>query len=255
MPMVAEDVVDILDRLAAAGVSVSVAGGWAIEALLGRVTRDHGDLDLAVDATDVDRAIEAMAVSGLRIEVDERPARLALGDGRRAVDLHPVQWDADGTGRQATGSGGEFVYPPGSTEARGWIGNREVRCLTPELLVTFHLGYEPRDIDRRDMAALAEQIRAGLCPTPTDPWNVARSELRLSGRTIAEIALLVAVWNVRCSKGPPNGLIPAVPSSLGTRDVPRAGCASVEAGSIARRDRFLDRSGPKPPIEADCGPD
>ncbi len=94
MPMVAEDVVDILDRLAAAGVSVSVAGGWAIEALLGRVTRDHGDLDLAVDATDVDRAIEAMAVSGLRIEVDERPARLALGDGRRAVDLHPVRWDA-----------------------------------------------------------------------------------------------------------------------------------------------------------------
>ena len=157
MPMVAEDVVDILDRLAAAGVSVSVAGGWAIEALLGRVTRDHGDLDLAVDATDVDRAIEALAVSGLRIEVDERPARLALGDGRRAVDLHPVQWDADGTGRQATGSGGEFVYPPGSTEARGWIGNREVRCLTPELLVTFHLGYEPRDIDRRDMAALAER--------------------------------------------------------------------------------------------------
>ncbi len=64
----------------------------------------------------------------------------------------------DGTGRQSTGTGGEFVYPPGSTDASGRIGGREVRCLTPELLVTFHLGYEPRDIDRRDMAALAERF-------------------------------------------------------------------------------------------------
>jgi lincosamide nucleotidyltransferase A/C/D/E len=165
MPMGAEDVIDILDRLAAAGIGASVAGGWAIDALLGRVTREHGDLDLAVDAMDIDLAIEALAAAGLRVEVDERPARLSLGDGVRAVDLHPVRWDADGTGRQSTGTGGEFVYPPGSTEGRGSIGGREVRCLTPELLVMFHLGYEPRGIDRRDMAALAERYGLEL-PAP-----------------------------------------------------------------------------------------
>ena len=157
MPMSAEEVIDVLDRLDAAGVGASVAGGWAIDALLGRVTREHGDLDLAVDDADLDRAIQALDGLGLRVEVDERPARLALGDGGRAVDLHPVRWDADGTGRQSTGTGDEFVYPPGSTEARGRIVGRAVRCLTPELLVAFHLGYEPRDIDRRDMAALAER--------------------------------------------------------------------------------------------------
>jgi lincosamide nucleotidyltransferase A/C/D/E len=157
MPMAADDVVDVLDRLGAAGVDASIAGGWAVDALLGRTTREHGDLDLAVDARDIDPAIEALEAAGFRIEVDERPARLGLGDGRRAIDLHPVRWDADGTGRQSTGTGDDFVYPPGSTEARGWIRGREVRCLTPELLLTFHLGYEPRDIDRRDMAALAER--------------------------------------------------------------------------------------------------
>jgi len=165
MPMSADDVVEILDRLEMAGVAASVAGGWAVDALLGHPTREHDDLDLAVDAADVDRAIDALGVLGLGIDVDERPARLALGDGQRAVDLHPVAWDADGTGRQSTGTGGEFVYPPGSTDARGRIGGREVRCLTPELLVTFHLGYEPRDIDRRDMAALAERYRIRL-PDP-----------------------------------------------------------------------------------------
>ncbi len=167
MPMAAEDVVDVVDRLNAAGVEASLAGGWAIDALLGRTTREHGDLDLAVDARDVDRAIEALEAAGLRIEVDERPARLALGDGRRAVDLHPVRWDADGTGRQSTGTGDEFIYPARSTDARGWIGGREVRCLTPELLVTFHLGYEPRDIDRRDMAALAAHYGLEL----PDPYS------------------------------------------------------------------------------------
>jgi lincosamide nucleotidyltransferase A/C/D/E len=165
MPISAEEVVDLLDRLEAAGVEASVAGGWAVDALLGRVTREHGDLDLAVDASEIDHAIEALDTGGLSVEVDERPARLALGDGRRSVDLHPVRWEADGTGRQSTGAGGEFVYPPGSSRAVGRIGSRDVRCLTPELLVTFHLGYEPRDIDRNDMAALAERYGLEL-PEP-----------------------------------------------------------------------------------------
>lgn len=165
MPISPGEVVEVLDRLEVAGVGASVAGGWAIDALLGRATREHGDLDLAVDAEDIDRAIQALGILGLRIEKDERPARLVLGDGRRAVDLHPVLWDADGTGRQSTETGGEFVYPPGSTSSIGRIGDRAVRCLTPELLVTFHLGYEPRDVDGRDMAALAARYRLAL-PDP-----------------------------------------------------------------------------------------
>ncbi|HEX2470714.1 MAG TPA: hypothetical protein VHK05_08995 [Candidatus Limnocylindrales bacterium] len=60
MPISAEEVVDLLDRLEAAGVEASVAGGWAVDALLGRVTREHGDLDLAVDASEIDHAIEAL---------------------------------------------------------------------------------------------------------------------------------------------------------------------------------------------------
>jgi lincosamide nucleotidyltransferase A/C/D/E len=165
MPISADDVVDVLDRLAAAGIDAAVAGGWAVDALLGRVTREHGDLDLAVAAADIDRAIRALEALDLRIEIDERPARLAMGDGRRSVDLHPVRWGADGVGRQSGTHDDEFVYPAGSTDARGRIGDRQVRCLTPELLVSFHTGYEPRDIDRADMTALAERFRIQL-PDP-----------------------------------------------------------------------------------------
>lgn len=165
MPISAGEVVEVLDRLEAECVVPSIAGGWAVDALLGRVTRAHGDLDLAVDAAEVDRALRALGMLGLGIEKDERQARLQLGDGTRAVDLHPVRWDAGGTGRQSGLAGEEFVYPPGSSSASGRIADREVRCLTPELLVTFHLGYAPRDIDRRDMAALAGRYDLDL-PEP-----------------------------------------------------------------------------------------
>ncbi len=164
MAMTEEDVLAVVDVLEERAIPVSVAGGWAVDALVGRVTREHGDLDLAIDTTLVDRAIGVLGRIGLHLDLDERPARLTLGDGRRAVDLHPVAWGSDGTGIQDGSAGERFIYPPGSTDAAGRIGGRTVRCLTPELLIAFHLGYEPRPIDRQDMAALARQFDLELPP-------------------------------------------------------------------------------------------
>ena len=164
MAMTEDDVLAVVDVLEERAIPVSVAGGWAVDALVGRVTREHGDLDLAIDTTLVDRAIGVLGRIGLHLDLDERPARLALGDGRRAVDLHPVAWGSDGTGIQDGLAGERFIYPPGSTYAAGRICGRTVRCLTPELLIAFHLGYEPRPIDRQDMAALARQFDLELPP-------------------------------------------------------------------------------------------
>lgn len=155
MTMTEAAVLEVLAALEDRGIAVSVAGGWAVDALLGRVTRDHGDLDLAIDASLVDPAIEALGGIGLAVSLDGYPARIELRDGERVVDLHPVVWDDAGVGRQ-TGLAGEiYEYPPGSTDAIGRIDGRAVRSLTPELLIRFHEGYEPRAIDRQDMAALA----------------------------------------------------------------------------------------------------
>src|SRR5579884_2713452 len=46
--MSAEDAAAILDRLGAAGLTAWVDGGWAVDALAGRQTRTHDDLDLVV---------------------------------------------------------------------------------------------------------------------------------------------------------------------------------------------------------------
>jgi hypothetical protein len=44
----ASDVLEILDRLDRAGLTVWLDGGWGIDALLGRHNRPHEDLDLVI---------------------------------------------------------------------------------------------------------------------------------------------------------------------------------------------------------------
>ena len=46
--MTATDVLGVLSRLEAAGLTAWVDGGWGVDALLEETTRDHGDLDVAV---------------------------------------------------------------------------------------------------------------------------------------------------------------------------------------------------------------
>jgi lincosamide nucleotidyltransferase A/C/D/E len=156
MTMTAGAVIEVIDALEAAGVRAGITGGWGIDALLRRETRPHGDLDLGIDKETVATAIDALARLGYAVELDQRPARVELAGPNGRVDLHPIVWDADGAGRQTGLDGEVFGYPPGSLDAIGMIGGREVRCGTLELQLTFHSHYAPRDHDRRDMAALAE---------------------------------------------------------------------------------------------------
>ena len=139
-----------------------ITGGWGIDALLRRETRPHGDVDLGIASESVPVAIDALARLGYAVELDQPPARVELAGPNGRVDLHPIAWDADGAGRQTGLEGEVFDYPPGSLDAIGEIGRREVRCGTPELQLAFHSHYVPRDHDRRDMAALAEEFRLEL---------------------------------------------------------------------------------------------
>ena len=160
------EVLRVIEALRAAGIGVGITGGWGIDALLGRETRVHRDLDLGVDAGLVASAVEVLATLGYAIAVDERPARLELHADAGQVDIHPIVFEPDGFGVQTGSDGDRYVYPVGSLEAIGSIGGRRVACGTPELQVAFHLGYAPGTKDRSDMAAL----RDGLGIELPDPY-------------------------------------------------------------------------------------
>jgi lincosamide nucleotidyltransferase A/C/D/E len=151
----------VLDALAAAGCPCWISGGWGVDALVGRRTRPHRDLDLAIDAAREADAMEALAALGYTVETDWRPIRVELvepGEGR--VDLHPVRFQGDGGGRQAGLDGAWFGYPRGELTT-GTIGGRTVPCISAHLQLTFHRGYEPRDVDVMDLRRLYELIADG----------------------------------------------------------------------------------------------
>lgn len=171
--MSGREVIRVIDRLETSGIPAGLTGGWGIDALLGHQTRPHRDVDLGIAASQVDRAIEALTAIGYSLVVDERPARIELAGRRGRVDLHPIDWDRDGAGTQVGFDGRTFSYPPGSLAAVGTIDGHAVRCGTPELQIAFHVGYEPTDTDRQDMAALADSFGVSL-PEPYSGWNLER---------------------------------------------------------------------------------
>lgn len=160
-----EAVRTLMGALLAHGVDVCVGGGWAVDALLGEQTREHADLDVWVDAIDFEGLLAAFVTQGVdRIHPwpGDRPWNFVLHDGRsRRVDLHV--YESLGDGRLHYGSAKEpFMFTEQDLSGDGEISGISVRCEHPEFALRNHSGYELREIDRHDIAALCG--RFGLQP-------------------------------------------------------------------------------------------
>ncbi|MEX1194464.1 MAG: amino acid transporter [Dehalococcoidia bacterium] len=157
--MSANDVHDVMDALSHAGCKAWLDGGWAVDAALGEQTRDHDDLDLVVELDAIQAIETALAPLGYRMRDDERPIRVVLAseDGRR-VDAHTVVFDEGGGGVQPQPNGGTFRYPPEGFAVFGKIGRRELPCLSVEVQLMCHMGYEPDEKDMQDMRLLAARF-------------------------------------------------------------------------------------------------
>jgi lincosamide nucleotidyltransferase A/C/D/E len=153
----AAEVLRVLAALDAVGLRTWVAGGWGVDALVGRQTRTHRDLDLAVDIThsSVERALSVLERLDYVVGTDWRPSRVELSaPSARWVDLHPVVFDDQGTGWQANVDDlPPFGYPPGAF-TRGFISGVNVRCLSVTQQLIFHSGYPPRSHDLADIELL-----------------------------------------------------------------------------------------------------
>ncbi|WP_426572161.1 nucleotidyltransferase domain-containing protein [Aquihabitans sp. McL0605] len=164
MGMEARDVLDIIAMFERAEIGVWVEGGWGIDALLGHQNRDHGDLDLVVDAPRAEDARASLRAVGFEQIFDDAPGRYSFMDGReRAVDLCFAAADRYGDRwnlNRAVGRG-EPDYPA-ECFTYGWIGGQKVACLGPETQVLHHLGYETEDVDRWDVGLLRERFDVPL---------------------------------------------------------------------------------------------
>jgi len=156
--MTAGEVLTVIDALEAAGCNVWIEGGWGVDALAGRQTRAHRDLDLAVDAVAEATVLATLERLGYVVETDWRPVRVELSAaGRGWVDVHPVAFDAEGNGAQAGRDGETYPYPAAGFTT-GTVAGRRVGCITAAQQIAWRSGYELRDVDRHDLAVLRRLI-------------------------------------------------------------------------------------------------
>ena len=153
--MTAPAVIGFVQLLNASHIEVWIDGGWGVDALLGKQTRLHTDLDIAVRHADVPH-IRALLAARNYQEVprdDTRDCNFVLGDeAGHLIDVHSFTYD----------SAGQIVfgveYPYDSLHGTGFINGIHVKCITPEWLVKFHSGYQLDENDYHDVKLLCQHF-------------------------------------------------------------------------------------------------
>jgi lincosamide nucleotidyltransferase A/C/D/E len=159
--MPASDAVRILDLLDRAGVAAVVDGGWGVDALLGRQTREHGDLDLAIPLGQEQQARAALSADGFeqRDEPGASAHNFVVERRMAAVDIHLYAFDGD----EPVAPIG-IAYPRASLVGTGSIAGRAVVCIAPEWVLRFHTGYPLDADDLADVRAIAGAFGLPLLP-------------------------------------------------------------------------------------------
>jgi lincosamide nucleotidyltransferase A/C/D/E len=137
------------------GIEVYVDGGWAVDALLGRQTRIHDDLDIALPHQYVPRLRALLATRGFRDypRDDNWECNFVLADHHGCrLDVH--SYILDDAGNNIYG----VPYMREHLAGRGSINGYPVRCISPEWLVKFHTGYELDENDYHDVRLLCERF-------------------------------------------------------------------------------------------------
>jgi lincosamide nucleotidyltransferase A/C/D/E len=158
--MSADDVLLVLSTLRQAGVQCWLDGGWGIDALLGAEHRPHDDLDLVVRLDAIPRVCDALSLCSFEVAEDLLPTRLVMRDpARRQIDLHPISFDEAGDGWQiaAMPDASDCRYPAAGFTT-GYVHDTVVGCLSAEVQLAHHLGYNPRPHDIEDLARVAERF-------------------------------------------------------------------------------------------------
>lgn len=157
--MKAETVVELLKLFAENEIETVVDGGWGVDALLGKQTRLHEDLDIAIPHKDVPKLRKLLAEKGYA-EIprdDSWECNFVLEDAsKNQIDVHSYTFDEYGNNIFGV------AYLPEHLTGTGTISGYPVKCIAPEWSVKFHTGYELDENDFLDVSALCRRFNISL---------------------------------------------------------------------------------------------
>ncbi|MGZ4483585.1 MAG: nucleotidyltransferase domain-containing protein [Nocardioidaceae bacterium] len=163
--MTAEQARTLYALLEQNGVRCWVMGGWGVDALLGRVTRAHKDLDLLVHVSDLPRYAEIVQSRGFerklewsesqQIEVEGVQFDSAFVDAHRdgrEIDIHVI--DVDGEGGVVQLHRDPWPLPPDTVSGMGTVDDIAVRCVSRAAQLAMHSSYALPEKHREDVRLL-----------------------------------------------------------------------------------------------------
>jgi lincosamide nucleotidyltransferase A/C/D/E len=168
--MTATAVLEFLALMESSSISVCLDGGWGVDALLGRQTREHADLDVILRVEDAPRLVEVARAAGYARQPGGSDAAFVLrARSGGEIDVHAITFDERGFGVFPLPDGRKWPFPPAAFLGRGRIQGKDVRCLSPDAQVQCHgQGYAPDENDLQDMKLLQDRfgvvLPVALCP-------------------------------------------------------------------------------------------
>lgn len=141
-------------------IQIWLDGGWGVDALLEKQTRAHGDLDIVIEKKNVEALKKMLTKDGFNevLRGDTTWYNFMYGDmDTHLIDFHVIEMDENGNGIYGNSEDGN-LYPKEALSGMGRIGSTDVRCISAEWAVKFHTGYDSREKDRLDVAALCEKF-------------------------------------------------------------------------------------------------
>ena len=156
----APDVLGLYNALEKLGVKIWIDGGWGVDALLEKQSRPHKDLDIAVQQKDISKLRELLKSRGFQETKFEiaRPHNFVMADTHdHEIDVHVIVLNSKGDGIYGPVENGE-MYPAAALSGTGIIAGQSVRCISPEWTIKFHIGYELKEKDYKDVSALCEKF-------------------------------------------------------------------------------------------------
>jgi lincosamide nucleotidyltransferase A/C/D/E len=133
-----------------------ISGGWGIDALVGKQTRPHNDIDIFIQRKDTKRLLEMLISDGyqeVKMDYTTDDHTVWQDSDNRIIDLHLFELVEDGNLR----FNGD-VYPFDLFSGKGTIGGIVVNCLTVEAQLLYHTGYELQEKDKEDVRLLCESF-------------------------------------------------------------------------------------------------
>lgn len=155
-----KDVISLYNKLENLNIKIWIDGGWGVDALLGKQTRFHKDLDIAIQQKDIPafrKLLEELGYNEIKLNI-ARPHNFILGDKyNHEIDVHVIVLNDQGNGIYGPIENGE-VYPSVSLTGKGKLDNLEVNCISPEYVVKFHSGYPLNEKDFHDVLAVCKKF-------------------------------------------------------------------------------------------------